>query len=46
MVGLSGIKLSIGVVELTGMGLATVVGIIINLAFIIFDKLGIMNEEA
>ena len=46
MVGLSGIKLSIGVVELTGMGLATVVGIVLNLAFIIFDKLGIMNEEA
>ena len=46
MVGLSGIKLSIGVVELTGMGLATVVGIVLNLAFIIFDKFGIMNEEA
>ena len=46
MVGLSGIKLSIGVIELTGMGLATVVGIVLNLAFIIFDKLGIMNEEA
>ena len=46
MVGLSGINLSIGVVELKGMGLATIVGIIINLAFIIFDKLGIMNEEA
>ncbi|WP_300386837.1 uracil permease [Clostridium sp.] len=46
MVGLSGIKLSIGVVELKGMGLATVVGIALNLAFIIFDKFGIMNEEA
>ncbi len=46
MIGLSGIKLSIGVVELKGMGLATVVGIALNLAFIIFDKLGIMNEEA
>ncbi|EOR24971.1 MULTISPECIES: uracil permease [Clostridium] len=46
MVGLSGIKLTIGVVELKGMGLATVVGIALNLAFIIFDKLGIMNEEA
>ncbi|MBD7914813.1 uracil permease [Clostridium sp. Sa3CUN1] len=45
MVGLSGIKLSIGVVELSGMGLATVVGIVLNLAFIVFDKLGIMNEE-
>lgn len=46
MIGLSGIKLSIGVVELKGMGLATVVGIALNLAFILFDKLGIMNEEA
>jgi uracil permease len=46
MVGLSGIKLSIGVVELKGMGLAAVVGIALNLAFIIFDKLGIMNEES
>lgn len=46
MVGLSGIKLSIGVVELSGMGLATVVGIVLNLIFILFDKLGIMNEEA
>ncbi len=45
IVGLSGIKLNIGVVELKGMGLATVVGIALNLAFIIFDKLGIMNEE-
>ena len=45
MVGLSGIKLSVGVVELKGMGLAAVVGIALNLAFLIFDKLGIMNEE-
>lgn len=46
MFGLSGINLSIGVIELSGMGLATVVGIVLNLAFILFDKLGIMNEEA
>lgn len=45
MIGLSGIKLSIGVVELKGMGLAAVVGIALNLTFLIFDKLGIMNEE-
>lgn len=45
MVGLSGIKVSLGVIELKGMGLAAVVGIALNLAFIIFDKLGIMNEE-
>ena len=46
MAGLSGIKLSIGVVELEGMGLAAVVGIVLNLAFLLFDKLGIMNEKA
>ena len=46
IIGLSGIKLSIGVVELKGMGLAAIVGFVLNLAFIIFDKLGIMNEEA
>ena len=46
IVGLSGINLSIGVVELKGMGLAAIVGFVLNLAFIIFDKLGIMNEEA
>ncbi|WP_195263190.1 uracil permease [Clostridium sp. 1001275B_160808_H3] len=45
MIGLSGIKLSIGVIELKGMGLAAVVGIALNLTFLIFDKLGIMNEE-
>ncbi|MBS5883674.1 uracil permease [Clostridium sp.] len=45
MIGLSGIKLSVGVIELKGMGLAAVVGIALNLAFLIFDKLGIMNEE-
>lgn len=45
MIRLSGIKLSIGVIELKGMGLAAVVGIALNLTFLIFDKLGIMNEE-
>lgn len=45
MIGLSGIKLSAGVIELKGMGLAAVVGIALNLTFLIFDKLGIMNEE-
>ena len=45
IIGLSGIKLSIGIIELKGMGLAAIVGIVLNLAFILFDKLGIMNEE-
>ncbi|MBD7912956.1 MULTISPECIES: uracil permease [Clostridium] len=45
IVGLSGITLSIGSVQFKGMGLATIVGMIISILFIIFDKLGIMNEE-
>jgi uracil permease len=45
IVGLSGITLSLGSVQLKGMGLATIVGMILSILFIIFDKLGIMNEE-
>lgn len=45
MVGLSGITLKVGVLELKGMGLATIVAIVISLLFIIFDKLNIMNEK-
>jgi len=45
IVGLSGIKLTMGNFEIKGMGLATVVAIILNLSFIIFDKLGLMNEK-
>ena len=43
-VGLSGISINVGQVPLTGMGLATIVGLCISILFIIFDKLGIMNE--
>lgn len=43
IIGLSGLSINIGV-ELKGMGLATVVAIAISLLFILFDKLGIMNE--
>jgi uracil permease len=43
--GLSGIKVPIGTTELKGMGLATVVAMILSISFMIFDKLGIMNEE-
>ena len=46
IIGLSGISINLGSVSLKGMGLATVVGLILNLAFLIFDKLGIMNEPA
>lgn len=45
IVGLSGIKLSFGAIEIKGMGLATIVAIILSLLFMIFDKLGMMNEE-
>ena len=45
IVGLSGIKLTIGAFEIKGMGLATLVAIVLSISFIIFDKLGIMNEK-
>ena len=45
VVGLSGITLTIGNFEITGMGLATIVAIVLNISFIIFDKLGLMNEK-
>lgn len=44
IVGLSGIKLTLGTIELKGMGLATIIAMLISICFIIFDKLGIMNE--
>lgn len=44
VVGMSGIKLTLGNLELKGMGLATIVAIVLSLSFMIFDKLGIMNE--
>lgn len=44
IVGLSGVTINIGQVPLSGMGLATIVGLFISILFIIFDKLGIMNE--
>lgn len=45
IVGLSGIKITLGFVELKGMGLATIVAMVLGIAFMIFDKLGLMNEE-
>ena len=45
IVGLSGITIPLGSVELSGMGLATIVAMIISILFMIFDKLGIMNEK-
>ncbi|KRQ86545.1 Uracil permease [Caloramator mitchellensis] len=43
-IGLSGAHLNIGQVQLKGMALATIVAIVINLFFILFEKLGVMNE--
>lgn len=45
VVGLSGIKLTLGTTEIKGMGLATIVAIVLSISFMIFDKLGIMNES-
>jgi uracil permease len=45
IIGLSGIKIHLGVIEIGGMGLATLVAIVLNLAFMIFDKLNLMNEK-
>ena len=45
IVGLSGITIPLGSVELSGMGLAPIVAMIISILFMIFDKLGIMNEK-
>ncbi|MBK1810100.1 uracil permease [Clostridium sp. YIM B02505] len=44
VVGLSGMKMTLGTIEIKGMVLATLVGVVLNLVFIIFDKLGLMNE--
>lgn len=43
--GLSGATVVIGPVQLKGMGLATVVAIILSLVFILFDKLKISNGQ-
>lgn len=45
IVGLSGIKLTLGSTEIKGMGLATLVAMALSICYMIFDKLGIMNEE-
>lgn len=45
VLGLSGAAVKIGVVELKGMALGTIVSIIISLAFEIFTRMGLMNSE-
>lgn len=46
VVGVSGAVINIGSVQLKGMALAAVVGVVLSLIFWIFRKLGIMNETA
>ena len=43
--GLSGATIVLGPVQLKGMGLATVVAIITSLAFLLFDKTHLSNDE-
>lgn len=45
-VGVSGAAIQFGTVQLKGMQLSAVVGIILSVLFYIFDKLGLMNEKA
>ena len=42
--GLSGAAITIGEVKLTGMCLATIVGMLMGVIFYIIDKLGIAND--
>ena len=43
--GLSGAAINLGVVELKGMVLACIVGMILSLLFYIFDKLKLTNDR-
>lgn len=45
VIGVSGAKINIGTVELKGMALAAVVGIILSIIFFVLSKLKAMNEE-
>ncbi|MFB5678736.1 uracil permease [Paenibacillus terreus] len=45
VVGISGVKLSLGTVELKGMALATVVGILLSLLFKLFEVMGLSNDK-
>jgi len=44
-VGVSGATIHIGTVALSGMALSAVTGVVLSLAFYIFGKFGLMNEE-
>jgi uracil permease len=43
--GVSGASINIGTVQLKGMALAAVVGVVLSLTFWILDKMGILNKE-
>ena len=43
--GLSGATIAVGPVQLKGMGLATVVAMVLSLAFIVFEKTGLENRN-
>lgn len=45
VVGLSGISVKFGTVELTGMVLACIVGMLLSLAFYVLDKLNLTNDK-
>ncbi len=45
IIGLSGAELKLGTVSLKGMALATVVSVILCLALLIFEKIGLLKEE-
>lgn len=45
VVGLSGITVQLGSIELTGMVLACVVGMLMGLMFYIFDRLNLTNDR-
>ncbi|KMT21441.1 uracil permease [Clostridium cylindrosporum] len=44
VIGLSGVKVNIGV-PLSGMGLATIVAILLNIIFIVIEKLNLTNDN-
>lgn len=44
--GLSGAFIKLGEVQLTGMALATIVGMLLSLVFYIIDRLGLANDSA
>lgn len=46
VVGISGAGVQIGTVELKGMALAAIVGVVLSLIFWLFDNLGLLNKES